>query len=75
MEEVHDLVYFGGGGFTYTEVWEMPVTTRRYHIRKILEYLKKKQEAEENAMNGNSKTSSPSKKINVPDFVSNVKKK
>lgn len=75
MEEVHDLVYFGGGGFTYTEVWEMPVTTRRYHIRKILDYLKKKQEAEENAMNGKSNTPVSPRKTNVPDFVSNIKKK
>jgi hypothetical protein len=52
----------------------MPVTTRRYHIQKIVSYLKKKQESEEKAMGGNTQSTRPSK-INVPDFVSNVKKK
>jgi hypothetical protein len=74
MEEVHDLVYHGQGGFTYSDVWEMPVTTRRYHINKILEYLKKKAEVEEKATKGNTQPAKSSK-VNVPDFISNVKKK
>ena len=47
MDEVHDLVYFGNGGFSYGDVWNMPIMTRRYHIRKIIEFLEKKREAEE----------------------------
>lgn len=73
MEEVHDLVYHGGGGFIYSDVWNMPVTTRRYHISKINEYLKKKAEAEKEAMN-KSKQSSDMSKTKVPDFVSKIKK-
>ena len=72
MEEVHDLVYHGQGGFTYTEVWNMPVTTRRYHIGKIVNYLKNKQEAEEKASGGNAR---PVNSIQVPDFISKVKNK
>ena len=45
MGEVHDLVYHGGGGFIWSEVWDMPVSSRRYHIFKINEFLKKKAEA------------------------------
>jgi hypothetical protein len=77
MTEIHDLVYHGGGGFIYSEVWVMPIMTRRYHIKKINEYLQKKQEAEEAAAKGNSNTMSAkdySKQTNVPDFVSKVKK-
>lgn len=77
MNEVHDLTYHGGGGFIYSDVWNMPIMTRRYHIQKINDFLQKKVEAEEKAMNSssgkvNSKTmmSKPS----VPDFVSKVKK-
>jgi hypothetical protein len=73
MEEVHDLVYHGGGGFIYSDVWNMPVTTRRYHINKINEYLKKKAEVEKEAMN-KSKQSSDMSKIKIPDFVSKIKK-
>jgi hypothetical protein len=67
-------VYHGKGGFTYYEVYDMPVTTRRYHIQKIVEYLKKKQEAEEKASKGNTQPAKSSK-VNVPDFISNVKRK
>ena len=42
MSEVHDLVYHGRGGFPYETVYNMPITYRKYHIRKIQEYLDKK---------------------------------
>jgi len=28
-------VYYGNGGFIYSEVYNMPIHIRRYHIRKI----------------------------------------
>jgi hypothetical protein len=74
MEEIHDLVYHGGGGFIYSEVWQMPVMTRRYHIRKINDFLQKKAEAEEKAMKGNSVDPKSMKQVQVPDFVAKVKK-
>ena len=76
MGEVHDLVYFGGGGFIYTDVWEMPIMTRRYHIRKINEYLEKKAEVEKEASKGSNTMDAKaySKTINPPDFVAKAKK-
>ena len=76
MTEIHDLTYHGGGGFIYSEVWQMPVMTRRYHIKKINEFLQKKSEAEEKAMKGSNTMDAKSydKSTNVPDFVSKVKK-
>jgi hypothetical protein len=50
--------------------------TRRYHIRKIIDFLEKKREHEEKSMKG-SKTMDAkayAKQTNVPDFVSKVKK-
>ena len=76
MTEIHDLTYHGGGGFIYSEVWQMPVMTRRYHIKKINEFLQKKSEAEEKAMKGSNTMDAKSyaKSTNIPDFVSKVKK-
>lgn len=74
MNEVHELVYFGGGGFIYSDVWMMPIMTRRYHIRKINEYLEKKAEAEEKAMKGKSVNPQSMKQFQVPDFVAKAKK-
>lgn len=47
--EVHDLTYHGGGGFTYSEVYNMPIYLRRYSIRRVNEHLQKQKEAQENA--------------------------
>jgi hypothetical protein len=73
MGEIHDLVYHGGGGFIYSEVWNMPVITRRYHIRKINDFLQKKAEAEEKASKGNSVDPKSMKQVQVPDFVAKSK--
>ena len=42
--QIHDLVYHGGGGFIHSEVYNMPIWMRRFHIQKINEYNKKQQE-------------------------------
>jgi len=49
MSEVHDLVYHGQGGFTYDQVYNMPVQYRKYHIQKINDHLEKLKEAQEKA--------------------------
>ena len=49
-QEVHELTYHGGGGFTYSEVYSMPIYLRRFSLKKINEYLKAKREAEQDAI-------------------------
>lgn len=49
--EVHDLVYHGGGGYSYSEVYNMPIYLRRYSITRINNFLKEKKEAEEKIIN------------------------
>jgi hypothetical protein len=54
----------------------MPISYRRYHIRKIQDYLDKKAEAEEQAVKKSSTSSSkPLARPNVPqaDFTSKIK--
>ena len=64
-QEVHDLVYYGNGGFIYSEVYQMPIHLRRYHIRKIDVLHKKQNEEIEKARQGNSTTPSIPKSPNV----------
>ena len=47
--EIHDLVFHGGGGFIHSEVYNMPIWLRRYHIDRINEFNKKQQEEIEKA--------------------------
>ena len=42
--EVFELTYHGGGGFSWSEVMDMPVNERRLNIRFINEHLEKLQE-------------------------------
>ena len=34
-------MYHGGGGFIHSEVYNMPIWMRRFHISKINEHIKK----------------------------------
>jgi hypothetical protein len=52
MTEIHDLVYHGNGGFIYSEVYNMPIQIRKFHIRKINDYIEKQNEQYENARKG-----------------------
>ena len=42
-------MYHGNGGFIHSEVYNMPIWMRRFHIDKINEFNKKQQEAQEKA--------------------------
>lgn len=73
LDEIHTLCYFGQGGFTHDEVYNMPIRYRHYHLKKISEYIEKQNEAI-NKQNGVMEASNkPSEKIQVPDFITKVK--
>lgn len=63
MEEVHDLAYHGQGGFPISEVWELPVPYRRYHIRMINKFQEERQQEIENIKGNN-----PSKSVEKPNI-------
>ena len=46
---MHDLVFHGGGGFQYYDVYNMPIWLRRFHTQKISEYNKNQNEKLEKA--------------------------
>jgi hypothetical protein len=51
--EVHDLTYHGGGGFTYSEVYNMPIYLRRYSIQRINKLLQEEKASYEKALDDN----------------------
>lgn len=65
MEEVHDLAYHGQGGFPISEVWDLPIPYRRYHIRMINKFQKERQEEIEN-LKGNKPAAKSVEKPNIP---------
>lgn len=87
MTEVWELSYFGQGGFPYEQVWEMPITTRRFFLKRINEHVRKLNEArdaENNVITENTDVSKI-KKVDLPahlipkepepSYVSKVKSK
>ena len=64
-QEVHDLVYYGNGGFIHSEVYQMPIHIRRYHIRKIDVLHKKQNEELQKAREGSNTTSSIPERPNI----------
>ena len=59
--QIHDLVYHGGGGFLHSEVYNMPIWMRKFHIEKISEFNKKQNEEYEKVSKGSTpvKSSAP----------------
>ena len=47
--QIHDLVYHGGGGFIHSEIYNMPVWLRRFHITKINEHVEKQNQEQRKA--------------------------
>ena len=75
MQEVHDLAYHGQGGFPISDVWEMPVPYRRFHIRSIANYNKEKQEEIEE-LKGKKPLEKSIQKPNIPNnptYTTNIK--
>jgi len=72
--QIHDLVYHGNGGFIHSEVYNMPIWMRRFHIQKINDFNKKQQEAREKQANQQSNTDSIARPNIKPSSVYNFKK-
>ena len=49
FSQIHDLVYHGGGGFIHSEIYNMPVWLRRFHITKINEHVEKQNQEQRKA--------------------------
>ena len=44
FDAIHDLVFHGGGGFLHSEVYNMPVWMRTFHIDRINKHNQEQQE-------------------------------
>ncbi len=36
--QIFDLIYHGNGGFSHTDVYNMPVWARNFYIKKIIDF-------------------------------------
>lgn len=68
MTEVFELTYHGGGGFTYSEVWNMDIAKRRFNLKKINEHLDRVQQMRDEQSKKIDSSTDP-KKLNIPSHV------
>jgi len=53
--EIFDLIYYGKGGFTWSDVYDFPVWLRRFYLKSIEKALKAEAEANKKASKPQSK--------------------
>jgi hypothetical protein len=68
MTECFELTYHGGGGFSWSEVWNMPIGTRRFNLKKINQYLEKVEEMRNDQQKKVTEKTDVNK-IKVPEFA------
>ena len=75
FDQIHDLVYHGGGGFIYSEVYNMPIWLRKFHIHKVSEWNKKRNEEMKKAQGQSDMGDGKIKRPNInPSSVYNFNK-
>ena len=69
--QIHEIVFYGKGGYSWHDVYNMPIWLRRFTYNKISEYYKKENEEYENTKNGKGKKSMVNSDgtINTPEFL------
>jgi hypothetical protein len=53
MDQVFDLIYYSKGGFTFTELYEMPVNLRSYYYVKLAQTLENEAAAQKSSTEKN----------------------
>jgi len=48
--QIFDLIYHGNGGFTFSDVYNMPLWARKFYITKIVEFKENEKQAYDKQM-------------------------
>jgi hypothetical protein len=59
--QIHEIVFYGKGGYDWETVYNMPIWLRMFTLSKIKDHYEKEAEAVEKAQNGNGNTVMDSK--------------
>lgn len=80
FRQIHEIVFYGKGGYSWNDVYNMPIWLRRYTHNEINDFYVKEKEQIEKSMgketisaNTDPEKLKPLPKVNVPDFVSKIK--
>ena len=51
FRQIHDIIFHGGGGYDWHTVYNMPIWLRNFTFKKIEEWYKKQEEAQNKQQN------------------------
>jgi len=68
LEEIFTLCYFGEHGFTHDEVYSIPIRYRHYYLKKVSEWIEKKNELS-NPNQSMTLSKKPRDPLPIPDFA------
>ena len=51
FNEIHEIVFYGQGGYTWSDTYNLPMWLRKYTYKKIKEHYDKQNEAAQKASN------------------------
>lgn len=71
FSQIHEIVFFGNGGYDWNTVYNMPIWLRNFTYRKIEDYLKKQSEVEKQTPKNTKKTVGPNIK---PSYTTKASK-
>ena len=64
FSQIHEIIFHGNGGYDWHTLYDMPIWLRNFTFKKIEEYYKKQEEAQ----NKSSNTLKNPKEISRPDI-------
>lgn len=68
LTEVHEIVFYGNGGYIWSEVYNMPIYLRRFTLSKLKEYYDKQTQSNQPTDPNKQTLVDPSGKVNVKQF-------
>ena len=63
-EQIFQLIYYGEGGFTHSDIYDMPVYLRSFYYKKLVEVKKKEEKQVQESQRKNKAPRTP----NIPRF-------
>ena len=78
FNQIHDIVFHGGGGYDYDTIYNMPIWLRKFTFSKLKEYHQPKENdvvaQSQQAMKA-AQADNTTPKINVPSYVTKASRK
>ncbi len=70
FKQIHEIVFHGKGGYSWNDIYNMPIWLRRFTFKEIQEFYDKEQELYKKAnQKGTSTLIDSSGKVNKPQFA------